>query len=331
MTTALASKATSSAFSGAQLNLIRGTVAKDCSPLEFDLFITIAQRAGLDPLRRQISAIVFDKSDPDRRRMSVITNIDGLRAIAARTGRYRPDEGEPQFELDPDQKAPANPAGLVKAALRIYVADPRPDGGWKPVAGVAYWDEFAPVIETSAGGYDWVETGERWPDTGRPKMRKVARAGEIQRRLEPSSPWARMPRVMLAKCAEAQALRRAFPECLSALYEAAELDQAQANPLTPSQQAGAFETGERLGRIGAANGVLFQLAPDRPLDCIPLGQVADRVIETIRGYDCLERLDWFEGANRQPLREFWARAPGDALELKRCLEQRRSELSAARE
>ena len=79
-------------LSGQQLQLIRRTIANDCNDAEFDLFMAAARAAGLDPFRKQISPLVFNKQKPDKRRMSIITTIDGLRVIAARSGRYRPDE-----------------------------------------------------------------------------------------------------------------------------------------------------------------------------------------------------------------------------------------------
>lgn len=310
----------SNTWSAHQVALIRKTVAADCNDAEFDLFVTVARNAGLDPFRRQITAIVFSKSDATKRRMSIITGIDGLRVIAARSRRYRPDENEPQFEIDPDLKSPSNPVGLVKAVVKVHIADDRREGGWRPVSGVAYWDEFAPIKEEASEGYDWVDTGETWPDTGKPKKRKIAREGStIVRQLDTSGQWPKMPRVMLAKCAEAQALRKAFPEDLSALYESAELDRAQADDLSPSETVAALQTQDRLARVGAI-GILFQLFPNGPLESIPLGQVADRVIETVKAFSVHDQIRWFESANLQPLREFWARSPGDALEVKKVIE-----------
>lgn len=317
-------------YTGAQLSLIRQTVARDCNTDEFNLFVTVARNAGLDPFRKQISAIVFSKDSAEKRRMSIITTIDGLRVIAARSGRYRPDEDEPEYEFEPAEKDPlCNPLGLVKAKVKIYVADSQREGGWKPVTGVAYWNEFAPIRE-DAEHVEWVDTGEVWPDTGKPKKRKVVR-GDVVRKLDTAGNWGKMPRVMLAKCAEAQALRKAFPEDLSSLYEGAELDRAQIIDVTPTEILGEYEQGERLARIGAANGITFQFSPTSSLESVPLGQIADRIAETVAAFESLHQIDWFEGANTFPLREFWARAPGDALEIKKLLERVRGELKAKRE
>ena len=136
-----------------------------------------------------------------------------------------------------------------------------------------------------------------------------------------------MGRVMICKCAEAQALRKAFPEDMSALYEDSEMARAVVADVTPSEQAEQFQTGERLQKIGATNGITFQMFPNAPLESLPLGQVADRVIEATRDMDA-KLFDWFESANIHPLREFWARAPADALELKKYLERRRGEAHA---
>ena len=297
-------------FTGRQLDLIRRTVANDCNPQEFDLFVAVAQRAGLDPFRRQISAIVFNKKNPEKRRMSIITGIDGLRSIAARSLRYRPDENEPEYTFDPDLKSDTNPAGLVKAVVRIYIRDEGGDS-WRPVSGVAYWDEFAPLSE------EWAED----PQTGRrrPTGRMV---------LDKGGNWGRMPRVMLAKCAEAQALRKAFPEDLSGLYEGAELDQARAVDLSPTEIIETVNAEDRLEKVGAKASIIFQLTPTSPLEPIPFGQIADRVLEVYRDFD-LTQARWFDSANRTPLQEFWARSPSDALELKRQMEALRAKLEAA--
>lgn len=314
-------------YSGAQLQLIKRTVAKDTSPEEFDLFMAVAQMKRLDPFSKQISAIVFSKDNAEKRNMSIITTIDGMRAIAARSGHYRPDEDEPDYTYDESLKCPANPAGLVKAKVRIFIADAAREGGWKPATGVAYWEEFAPLKEDVEGGYTWEDTGEVWADSGKPKRRKVPRNANAAVVQQVEGNWAKMPRIMLAKCAEAQALRKAFPEDLSGLYEGAELERAQQLEIVASEVIAGHEETGRLARIGAANCITIQLSPASPLEQIPIGKLADRIMDVLPEFD-LQRLRWFESANRAPLREFWARAQTDALEVKKELEKRGAELMA---
>lgn len=320
-------------YTDRQLDLIRRTVANDCNPAEFDLFCEVAQRTGLDPFRKQISAIVFNKDEPQFRKMSIITTIDGLRAIAARSRRYRPDDEEYDVICDDAFKDPdSNPLGIEKVRVRIYVRD---DGGseWRKVTGVARWNEFAPLREDCDAGYDWEDTGEKYPQghrkAGKTKYRKVPK-GDVKQVLDKSGNWAKMPTLMLAKCAEAQAIRKAFPEDTSGLYEGAELDRARQEELTASERIEAFSMENRLERAGLINTVMMSLSPAGGIEGIPLGKIHDRVMEQLRNCD-LRWLDWFQSTNAAPLNEFWGRQKNDALSLKREMEKRRAELLKAAE
>jgi hypothetical protein len=101
-----------------KISLVKRTVAKDCSDDEFNVFIAVARDLNLNPLRKQIYAFVFSKNDAEKRNMTLVVGIDGARAIAARTGNYRPDDQEPKWFFNPDLKDPlANPHGIEKCTL----------------------------------------------------------------------------------------------------------------------------------------------------------------------------------------------------------------------
>lgn len=144
---------------------------RELSESQIKLFLYTAKERGLDPRLKQICAVVFAG------KMSIITQIDGLRLIAERTKRYAPGKVT-EFEIDENGK-------LVAATA--YVKKQTEDGTWHEVAGTAHFDEY---------------------NTGK-------------------NTWASKPRVMIAKCAEAIALRRAFPGEMSALYAEEELDKEQ--------------------------------------------------------------------------------------------------------
>ena len=59
-------------FSEADLSLFRRTIAADCNISEFDLFMADCHNKRLNPASGQIYAFVFNKDNPDKRKMAIV-------------------------------------------------------------------------------------------------------------------------------------------------------------------------------------------------------------------------------------------------------------------
>lgn len=192
-------------FDQEQLALMKRTICKGSTDDEFALFVAQCRRTRLDPFSRQICAVKRWDSREKREVMQVQTTVDGYRLIAERTGKYEGQLGPFWCGGDGEWKD-------------VWLADEPPSaakvGVWKtgcrePTWYVAHWAE-------SAQWYKPRDSGEQ--------------------RLTPM--WERMPALMLAKVAESQALRKAFPHDLSGLYTDAEITtEPEAIEGAPHRQA----------------------------------------------------------------------------------------------
>ncbi len=170
-----------------QKTLIRNIIAPKANDDELSLFFELCKNTGLDPFKKQVYLLPFWNGDLKRYVFSAITSIDGLRSLAETTGEYD-GQSEPIW-IDKDGKE-----------YKVWISENYPfackisvfkKGVKNPTVGVAYFDMFAKEKDGKYTGF--------WN-----KPTKAAH--------------------MIAKCAEALALRKAFPSKLSGLYVHEEME-----------------------------------------------------------------------------------------------------------
>lgn len=314
-------------WSSRQLETIKRTVAADTNDDEFNLFIEYAKVKRLDPFSKQVIAVVFSKDDPKKRRMSIIVTQDGQRVLATRCGDYRPAEDEPQFICSADLKGPTNPLGIEKCTVTLWKQDNQ--GAWHPVKGWAYWEEYAP-IKTSSAAYEWVETGETYQDSGKPKKRRQLKEGVDPAKcqaLDDSGNWAKMPRIMLAKCANMVALRAGWPETFDGVYAEEELDRARSMDLTASEMVEAEREQRRMKSIAMSDDEYPFVDHEGTMTFIPAGRYGDHIIMTARNCSNVAELEGALNRNREGLQRFWAKHKDDALSVRQEIEKVRGTLT----
>jgi phage recombination protein Bet len=288
-------------LSDKDLALIKRTIAKDTNDDEFRMFVHICKHTRLDPLKKQIYAQVYNKGDASKRQLVIVTSINGYRAIGDRTGCYRPDDKAPRFVYNEAlRNADSNPLGIESCEVSPYKFS---HGEWHACVGIVYWDELVPLKE------EWVEdpaTGRKRPN-GKPMIDRT------------KSQWIKSPRNQLAKCAEAAALRKGWPDDFASVYVEEEMDRAASTDAMEAVRAAEEE--ERRARVGG-RGIIVDWLDGKRLESVPVGQFCDRAIAFIEANkdEPMTIKSWTD-RNQLGLREFWVASQNDALALKRVVEQ----------
>lgn len=144
------------------------------------LVINYCRAAGLDPMQKPVHIVPIWDSKSGRMRDVVMPGIGLYRTQAARSGEYA-GVTEPEFGPDVTENVGGQQI-TFPAWCKVTVKRRLPSGE---------------IVEFTAT--------ERWKEN-------YAVKGGKEKSVAPNAMWTRRPYAQIAKCAEAQALRKAFPE-----------------------------------------------------------------------------------------------------------------------
>jgi phage recombination protein Bet len=174
-------------FDRGKVELIKRTICDGATNDELELFLAQCRRTGLDPFARQIYSISRWDAAAGAAKRTTQVSIDGMRLVAERTGRYRGQLG-PLW------------CGADGVWVEVWLAEDPPAAA---KVGICHRDFPEPL----------------WSTVTHREFAQTRKDGH------PTAMWARMPAHMLAKCAESNGLRKAFPHELSGLHTAEEMSQ----------------------------------------------------------------------------------------------------------
>jgi phage recombination protein Bet len=164
------------------------------------LALGYCRAAGLDPMLKPVHIVPMWDRNEKRMRDTIMPGIGLYRIQAARSGAYA-GKSEPEF----------GPIVTLKLGGKEY--------------RVPEWCKV--TIRRVVAGHVCEFTAKEW------WIENYATAGKDTD--EPNAMWAKRARGQLAKCAEAQALRMAFPELVGAQPTAEEMEGKDLAPLPPAR------------------------------------------------------------------------------------------------
>lgn len=191
MSTVLAIRDDQTEFDDRQLAALAQLGVQDAAPADLALFFNQAQRTGLDPFSRQIYMI--GRRSGGQVKQTIQVGIDGLRLVARRAAD--------------------------RAGETLSMEDTR----WADASG-QWHDLWLSPQPPAAAKVTVIRGGGRFSAVAMFSEYAQAYNGKL------SGVWASKPALMIAKCAEALALRKAFPADLSNLYTDDEMSTAEPAP-----------------------------------------------------------------------------------------------------
>ena len=186
MTTALAVKNDQDYWSDSELAMLSVFGLAETPKSELQVFFHYCKKVHLDPFTREIYLIGRNQKQGNDwvKRYTIQAGIDGLRKIASRSGNYGGQE-------------------------TVWCGK---DGVWRDV-----WLQKEPPLAAKVSVF--------YKDSAH-SITAVAKFDSyaVYFKEELAGLWKKMPDTMIAKCAEALALRKAFPQDLSGIYSTEEME-----------------------------------------------------------------------------------------------------------